>query len=267
MGIDALIPVKEALHVDHVANFQLANGGINIAVSTGEIDLNAELIGSAIVTQSNIDIVAGLTVLILDGLDGHTGKGNEFVLMSDQLVSAKQLGDIQSLSDVSVAALDKLEGTIHDLHFAGPLALVTVNTDLGTGNQLGSILLRAGELIEEISAIGALAVNGDLVVPPALMVLDIGLHHNSGVQLGSSILLVGHDGDGVISAVGSSVIGSIVVAGSIIGGSVIGAVISSIVCCVIAGATGYESQSHGHSQQQCKNLLHDFSPYYFGCSP
>ena len=103
MGVDTLIPVQEAFHVDNVANFQSTDSSVDLGLGTGQVTLHAEAVGSAVVTDSDIDVVAGLAVLVLDSLDGQTGEGNELVLMSDQLLSAQQLGDIDSLSDEGLA--------------------------------------------------------------------------------------------------------------------------------------------------------------------
>ena len=111
--------------------------------------------------------------------------------MLDQLVAVQQVGDIQRLSDEAVA-LDEFKGAVHDLHLAGPLALAAGDTDLGAGNQLLSIGLRAGQLVQEVGTVGALAVDGDLVVPPGLVRLNIGLHHHFGLHFGGGVLLMGH---------------------------------------------------------------------------
>ena len=114
--------------------------------------------------------------------------------MVDQRVGAQQVGNVQRLGNVGIA-LDKFKGAIRDLHFAGPFALVAGDTNLGAGNQLGGVLFGAGQLVQEVSAVGALAVNGDLVVPPGLMGLDVGLDHNLGFVVGGHIVGMAHCGD------------------------------------------------------------------------
>ena len=113
--------------------------------------------------------------------------------MVDQRVGAQQVGDVQRLGNVGVA-LDELKGAVHDLHLAGPLALVAGDADLGAGNQLGGVLLGAGQIVQEISAVGALAVDGDLVVPPGLVRLNVGLHNDLRVVGGGHIVGVAHSG-------------------------------------------------------------------------
>ena len=90
MGVDTLVPIQEAFDVDNRADFQRADSCVNVGLGTGQVTLNAEAIACAVVADSDIDVVAGLAILILDGFDGQTGKGNELVLMLDQLFGAQQ---------------------------------------------------------------------------------------------------------------------------------------------------------------------------------
>ena len=72
VGVDALIPVQEALDVHLVASLQLSESLVNIGVGTGQVTLHAEVVGSAVQRDGDIDVVAGLTVLVVNSLDGQT---------------------------------------------------------------------------------------------------------------------------------------------------------------------------------------------------
>ena len=139
MGVHALVPVQEALNINNIALNQLTNGGVNCGVGTGQVNFHAEAVLSAVLLQGHIDVITGLAVLVLDSLNGHALESNQLVLMSDQLLGSQQVGHIQSFSNEGIAALNELEGAVHDFHFACPLTLVTGDADLGAGNQLGSV--------------------------------------------------------------------------------------------------------------------------------
>ena len=162
VGVDTLVPVQEALDVDLVARFQRSESLVDIGVGTGQVTLDAEAIGSTVVGNIDIDVITGLTVLVVDSFDGQTLEADELVLVVDQSVGAKQSSDIGSLSNPS-AIVDKLEGSVHDLDFASPSALVTGDADLSTLGQLCSVSLGASQLVDEVSAVGILCVDSDLV--------------------------------------------------------------------------------------------------------
>ena len=116
--------------------------------------------------------------------------------MVDQLVGSQHLCYVQGIRDELLAILYELKGAVHNLDLAGPLSLVAGHADLGSRNQLRGVFLGAGQLIEEISSVLALGVNGDLalslVFPPGLGSLYIGLYRNLAVDLSRHILLMGH---------------------------------------------------------------------------
>ena len=204
MGIYALIPVQEALHVDHIADLEILYSGIYIRGIVAQIGLDGEGVGLSVIGNVEVQIVAVragavpvvqerhvVSVRILaGGFYGHSGEGYEFILMVDQLVGAEHCGHIQRLRNEGVSAFHKFKGTVHDLHFSGPLSLVAGDADLGSGNQLGGVLFGAGQVIEEISAVLILRVNGDGILPPGLGRLYIGFHSNLGVQLGGHVLVI-----------------------------------------------------------------------------
>ena len=194
MGVGTVVPIQEALDVNHIAGVQGADGLVNLSIGAGEVSFHAELGGELTLGQGHIDVVAGLVVLEGDLLNGQALDGDELVLMLHQLGRAQQLGDIAGLGDK--AAFQDLKGGIHDFHLAGPLGLEAIDQDLGAGHQFGCVFLGAGHVVQEVSAVLALGVDGDLAVPPGLMGLDIGLHADGGIQLGSDILFVGHGSNG-----------------------------------------------------------------------
>ena len=89
--------------------------------------------------------------------------------------------------------VEELKGGIDDLGFAGPLALDALDPDHCAGDELLGVCLGAGELIEEVSAVGIRAVDGDLVLPPGLMIHDEALNGDFAVKISSGILSVCHD--------------------------------------------------------------------------
>ena len=99
MGIYTLIPIEEALNVNYVAFLESANGGVNLGVGAGKVGLYAEVIGSAVVAEGDIDVIAGLVVLVGHLLDGQSLEGNKLVLVVDQLVLSQKLGGVKGNGD------------------------------------------------------------------------------------------------------------------------------------------------------------------------
>ena len=210
MGIHALIPVQEALHVDHIADLEILHCGINIRGVIAQIGLNGEGVGFAVIGSVEVQIIAVRTgtvpvvqksdivsALILTGsFHSQSLEFNELILMIDQLVSAKHGGYIQRLCDEGISAFHEFKGAVHDFHFSGPFGFVSGDADFGSGNEIGCILFRAGQIIEEISAVFILCINGDGVLPPGLGCLYIGFYGNLGVKLCSHILIIAQNCSG-----------------------------------------------------------------------
>ena len=144
--------------------------------------------------------------------------------MGNQLVGAQQCGHVHRLRNE--AALQDFKGSIHDLHFAGPLALGSGDTDLGTGNQLGGVCLGASHFIQEVGTVFALCIHRNLIVPPRLRCLNIGLYSHLRIHLRRNKVCMAH--------------------------------------CLGGGAAG-KGQNHGQYQHKCKNLFHIHSPLYVVC--
>ena len=134
--------------------------------------------------------------------------------MVDQLVGAQQFRHIGGLGNEGVAALNKLKAAVHDLDFAGPLALVAGHADEGTGGQQVIILLAAGHVVGEIGAVLILQVDGGglLLGIVGLLGLDVGFNGDLGVQVGSHVLVIAHH------SAGGSLAGGVLLAGSRAGG-------------------------------------------------
>ena len=77
MGISALVPVQEALHIDNVANIQSNDSGVNIGVNASQINLHTEAVGSAVVVQGDVNVITGLVVLVLDSLNSPRGSARK----------------------------------------------------------------------------------------------------------------------------------------------------------------------------------------------
>ena len=67
VGVHTLVPVQVALDVDNIANIQGAHGGVDLGLSTGQVDFYTEIVGGAVVAQIDVHLVAGIAVCILDG--------------------------------------------------------------------------------------------------------------------------------------------------------------------------------------------------------
>ena len=102
MRVNAFVPVKEAFHIDLVADLEVLNCGVNISGVVAEIRLNGEGVGVAVDGNVEVRVVAVLTgavplvevsnvvaVSVLAGsFNGHALEGNELVLMVDKLVGS-----------------------------------------------------------------------------------------------------------------------------------------------------------------------------------
>ena len=110
VGVDALVPVEEALGIDHVADLQRFHSLIDLGVLAAQGGLYAEGVGLAVYGDVEVQVVALLAgavpvvqesslvaVGVGAGSNGQAGEGNKFVLMVDQLVGAQQVGDVQRL--------------------------------------------------------------------------------------------------------------------------------------------------------------------------
>ena len=254
MSVGAVVPVQEALHIHHIAGLQSADSGVDLGLRTGQVSLHAEVVACAVVAEGDIDIVAGLAVLVLDCLDGQTLEGDELILMVDQLFGAQQLGDILSGSDP--VALQDLKGSVHDLQLAGPLSLVAGDLDLGALGQLGSVLFGAGHLIHKVCAVGILSVNGDLVVPPGLVALHEALNGNRGIQIGSGVLGIGHGAFSLLQGIkcGSLGFGSLGFGSLGLGSLGLGDL--GLGDLGLSCAAAHKGHSHSQDQKHCEELSH-----------
>ena len=270
MGVGAIVPVQEALHIHHVAHIQSANGSIDLAVGASQVSFHAEISGQLANGEGNIDIVTRLAVLVLDLFNGQALDGNQLVLVVNQVFLTQQLGHVHRLSNE--AALNDFKGGIRNFNFASPLGLHALDQQLGAGNQLLCILFGAGHVVDEVSAVFALSVNGNLTIPPGLMCLDIGLNVHFAVQLGSDVLCVSHGlcgsfrrsfGGSLGRCFGGSLRGSF---GRCFGGSLghhLGCRLCGSLGCLFAVSgrrAGSQGQNHAQSQQDCQKLFHVHSP-------
>ena len=261
MGVGALVPVEEALQVDGVADLQILHGLIDLGARAAEIAFHGEGVGRAVYADVEIQVVAvlagavplvepghGIPLGVGAGLHGHAGEGDLFIHVVDQLVGAQEGGGVEVRGDV--AAGDDLKSAVDDLHLAAPLGLEAADADLRAGHQLGKVCLGAVGLVDEIRAVFALAVEVGLVVPPGLLILDVGLHRHGAVQRRGDVFRVAHyGGSGRLRGCG----GFRRRGGGRSGGRrsrrVAGAGISAL------GAAG-KGQDQGQDQKQGKDLLH-----------
>ena len=143
MRVYTVVPVREALHVDDIANLKTFNSLVNVSGVVAEIRLNGEGVGLSVQGNVEVQITVGIsrtgTIPVVQEssaalglLNSHSLEGNELVLIVDQTVGAKQISNVGCLCDV--AAILDLEGSaLCDLNLAGPLGLVTGNLDLVPG--------------------------------------------------------------------------------------------------------------------------------------
>ena len=200
MRVGSLVPVQETLEVDDIADVQGLDGLIDLGVLAAEIELHAEFIGR--VADGDLEIqVVGLVVGVLVGesraglvigLDLRALEGDELVHVADHVHRAPDLGDVRRLGYVGVGVGDDLKVRIGDLDLAGPLGLIALHADLGAGHELLVLLLGAVGVIQEVRAVLILSIERSLVVPPALLGLDIGLDRDIRVRLGGRVVGVAH---------------------------------------------------------------------------
>ena len=121
--------------------------------------------------------------------------------MLDQFICAEQGSNILCLCH-KISILD-FKSCIYNLHFTGPLGLITGYLDLGTGSQFLVILLGACHIVKEITAVLILCINGSLILPPGLLCLYISLNCNLCVKVCCHILFISHNAFGlyILSAV------------------------------------------------------------------
>ena len=81
-----------------------------------------------------------------------------------KLIGAEQSGYVKSLSNI--AALFNFKGCVYDLDLAGPFGLSSGNLDLGADVKLCIIRFGACHVVDEVSAVLILGVNGCLILPP-----------------------------------------------------------------------------------------------------
>ena len=111
--------------------------------------------------------------------------------MFDQFVCSEQGSNILCLCH-KISILD-FKSCIYNLHFTGPLGLITGYLDLGTGSQFLVILLGASHIVKEVTAVLILCVNGSLILPPGLLCLYISLHCNLSVKCCCRIFCISHN--------------------------------------------------------------------------
>ena len=124
MGVNALIPVEEAFDVNLVAYLKGADCGVNVAIGSREIYLNAEAVSSVTLLNGNVYIVAGLIVFVLDTCDLQALEAYKLVLVLDELVLlGKEVGYVGS-GCFPCAVGNDLKGSVDDLDLTCHSALV-----------------------------------------------------------------------------------------------------------------------------------------------
>ena len=267
MGLCTVVPVQEALHIDDIAHVQVGDGGVNIGALAAQVALYGEGVGVGAVGHVEVQVIvvacsAGAipvvqesSALVIGGNHGQAGDGDLGILPVDQILGTQAAGDVLGLGNVG--AFQDLKGSaLGNLHLAGPLGLVAVDADLGAGHQLGSVLFGAFHVVDEVSAVLALGVDSQLIVPPGLMGLDIGLDAHGAVQLGGHVVGMAHDValglDGSGDFLGG--LGGSLGSGGLGGGGGVG-----------LGAA-CKGGDHADSKQQGNDLFHfSFSPYRMMC--
>ena len=58
MGLNSLVPVEEALHVDDVADLKVLYSAVNLGGVVAEVRLNNEGVGSSVVGSLEVQVVA-----------------------------------------------------------------------------------------------------------------------------------------------------------------------------------------------------------------
>lgn len=148
MGINTLIPVQIAFHIDNIADLQVLDSCVYIGGIVAKIGLYNEGIGLAIQGNAEVQVVAVRTgaipvvqvsnvisAFILAGcFNSHAFECNILILVVDQFIGSEHCGNILDGSKVGITFHD-FKGSISDFHFTGPFRLISGNFDFGSGYQ------------------------------------------------------------------------------------------------------------------------------------
>ena len=250
VGIYALVPVEKAHNVNDIAPLEGANGGIDLGIGAGEVCFNAEIVGSAVKAEGDIDVVARLVVFVGDLFNGKPLEGDELVLEVNEVILTEQICCVNGGGNI--AAILDLEGGVDYLDLAGPFGLVAGNLELCSGNQLFIVLLGAGGFVNEVCAVTILSVESSLVLPLGLLGLNVGLNDYLSVHIGSHVFGVGHHALGFYILLKDFYLG-----GLGLGGFGSGFGLGSLLCAAGKG------QRHADEEQRCYELFHCFFSFYF----
>ena len=229
LEVGTLVEVQEAFHIDHVADLQILDGLVDIGLIAAEIILHAELIGRIAGADLEVQVVGFLLgVLVGKGgaglvirLDGQPGKDDQLIHIVRHAGIAPGLVGIFGLGDKGLA-LEQLKAGVGDLHLAGPLGFEALDKDFLAGDQFLVVLLGAGQFVDKVGAVLVGGINGDLVVPPALLGLDIALDGDFAVCLGGDIVGIAQDGSLLGRFLNGSLLSRSFLSGSFLGGSFLG---------------------------------------------
>ena len=191
--------------------------------------------------------------------------------MLDELILAKQIGDIGGGSHEAVA-IQQLKAGINDLNLTGPLGFEAGDTDLLAGDKLCIVSLGAGHVVQEIGTVLILGIDGGLVIPPALLGLDIGLNTDRIIHRGGCEFSITHRRNLSGSFGGSSFFcGSFLRRGGFLCGGLLRG--SGLFCGrslrssggfggggLGALSAGSQGEHHCQGENQCKILFHVLPP-------
>ena len=274
LEVGALVEVQEAFHIDHVADLQILDGLVDLGLLVAEIVLHAELIGRIAGSDLEVQVVGFLLgVLVGKGgaglvirLDGQPGKDDQLVHIVRHAGIAPGLVGIFGLGDKGLA-LEQLKAGVGDLHLAGPLGFEALDKDFLAGDQFLVVLLGAGQFVDKVGAVLVGGINGDLVVPPALLGLDIALDGDFAVCIGGDIVGIAQDGSLLGRFLNGSLLSRSFLSGSFLGGSFFGWSLlnrrlgrgSGGGGCALAA--GGQREDHAQRKKQRKQLFHSMSSF------
>ncbi len=125
MGIDALIPIQEAFHVNLVTDFQVLHCCVNIRGVVAQVGLYREGINISVQRYIEVQIIAVLTgtvpfiqksnfvsgIILACSFHRHALEGHELILVFDKVIGSQKRGYVQCLSYVGASLLN-LKGCV-----------------------------------------------------------------------------------------------------------------------------------------------------------
>ena len=209
MGVYTLVPVKEALDIDLIADFEILHSLVNLCVRAAKIGLNEELIFLAVKLYVEVEIVSlgacavpfieicnVVAVDILGSRNRQSLEGNELVLEFDKLFFVcKNLCCVFCFRNILAFKKLNLCGSLRKFNFAFPFGLGTRDFYLLAYLKLCIFFRSAFNSVCKVAALGILKIKRrvSVLLGIELLCLDVSLDYDLGVYGRREILAVCHN--------------------------------------------------------------------------